>query len=187
MGKYFVLQNAKRSFKQSLVHGRVIPSLYASLRCFPKYSFHSLKVTHKNSCWFSLVLSGTTRLHFPLQFGTKEMKFQSMTLNPHILRIGETPGSKPTGKLVWIFIFLITWYVFLKWSLTHLMKTKCNKNIINYLILDIYIGSSYTEKPHKPCQAVRQESSGTICSCSLVFKNYINLLYSHYVVICLIS
>lgn len=116
------------------------------LRFFPKSSFHSLKVTHRNSCWFSLGLSTTTRLLFPLEFGTKEMKFPSMTLDPHIAHTGETPGSKPTGKLVWIFFFLITLYVFLKWSLTHPMKAKYNKSLINYLMLDIYIGSSYTDK-----------------------------------------
>lgn len=47
--------------------------------------------------------SGTRRLLFPLEFGTKEMEFQNVTLNPHILHTGETPGSKPTGKLLWNF------------------------------------------------------------------------------------
>lgn len=132
------MQNAKSSLQQVWIHGWVIFSLsYASLvQIFSRFWFHCLKVTYQNSHWYQWELNGAIRLLTLHEFLTKEMKF-----------IGETPGHKQTGKLFGIFLNnFVTWYVFLKWSLTHPVNTKCNKSFINHLMLVLYISSSYLKK-----------------------------------------
>lgn len=83
---------------------------------------------------------------FHLNLGPRKWNSQAWPWT-HILYIMEKHlGSNQLGSRFGFSFLLITLYVFLKWSLTHPMKAKYNKSLINYLMLDIYIGSSYTEK-----------------------------------------
>lgn len=158
--------------------------LFLWFRYFSRSCLHSLIVAYQNPLWFQWELNGAIWLLFIWIFDQGN-EIPSMTLNSHFSisekRLGPNRLTSCSG---FFFNNFITQYALLKWSLSHPAKAKCNKSLINHLMKGICIGSSYIKKI-VGCET--QKSYCTICACSLVLENYINLFYSHYIVISLIS